>query len=174
MEVERLGTTPDGFDVYFSAEALRADGILVINRVKPHTDFMSDSLGSGLLKMLVIGLGKRIGAANFHVAASRFGYEHVIRTSARLVLRSAPVICGLAIVEDQVHQTAQIAALNAREIEEKEKELLQQAKQLMPGLPFKDIDLLIVDRIGKNISGAGMDPNVIGRGVHGYSSFLGA
>jgi hypothetical protein len=173
MEVERLGATEDGIDVYFSAEALRADGIVVVNRVKPHTDF-GGPIGSGILKMLVIGLGKRAGAANFHASASRLGYEPVIRASARVALRVAPIICGVAIVEDQFHQTACIVALEPHEIESGEEKLFSEAKRLMPTLPFDDIDLLVVDRIGKNISGAGMDPNVIGRGVHGYSSSLGA
>src|SRR5205807_9014794 len=111
MEVERLDAAGDGINVFFSAEAFRSDGIIIINRVKPHTDFSSDSLGSGLLKMLVVGLGKRIGAANFHLSATRFGYEHIIRTSARIILRSAPVLCGVAIVENQFHETAAVAVL---------------------------------------------------------------
>jgi hypothetical protein len=172
MDVERLGATEEGIDVYFSAEALRADGIVVVNRVKPHTDF-AGPIGSGILKMLVIGLGKRAGAANFHASASRLGYEPVIRACARVALRVAPIICGVAIVEDQFHQTASIVALEPQEIESGEEKLFSEAKRLMPALPFDDIDLLVVDRIGKNISGAGMDPNVIGRGVHGYSSSLG-
>ena len=89
------------------------------------------------------------------------------------MLRTAPIVCGVAIVENQFHDTARIAVLKRDEIEEREKELLEEARRLMPRLPFDDIDLLIVDRIGKNISGAGMDPNVTGRWVHGYSSSLG-
>jgi hypothetical protein len=171
MESECIGQTEDGVDVFCSAEALKADGVVVINRVKPHTDF-SGSLGSGILKMLVIGLGKRTGAANFHILASRFGYEHVIRTASRVTLRRLPVLCGLAIIENQRHETARIAALPPKEIESRETELFRESAQLMPKLPFDDIDLLIVDQIGKNISGAGMDPNVVGRGVHGYTSLL--
>ena len=171
MEVERLGATEDGVDVFFSAEALRADGVVVINRVKPHTDF-GGALGSGVLKMMVVGLGKRIGAANYHVASTRLGYEHVLRTIARVTLRSAPILCGIGIVENQFHETARLAVLPAEEMERREEELFAEAKRLMPRLPFDDIDLLIVDRIGKNISGAGMDPNITGRGVHGYSSMM--
>lgn len=173
MEAERIGVTEDGVDVFFSAEALRADGVVVVNRIKPHTDFHSDTLGSGIQKMIVIGLGKRVGAANFHVSASRFGYEHVIRTSARVTLSKAPILCGVAIVENQFHETARIEVIPAEEIESREGELYAEAKRLMPRLPFDDVDLLIVDRIGKNISGAGMDPNVIGRSIHGYSTLLG-
>ena len=172
MEVERIGVSADGVDVFCSVEAQRSDGIVIVNRVKPHTDFQG-TLGSGVLKMSVIGLGKRAGAAACHAAATRLGYEHTLRSIARVVLRTAPIVCGVAIVENQFHDTARIAVLNRDEIEEREKELLEEARRLMPRLPFDDIDLLIVDRIGKNISGAGMDPNVTGRWVHGYSSSLG-
>jgi len=172
MEAERIGLTPDGVEVFFSTPALRADGVVVVNRVKPHTDFHSDTLGSGLQKMLVIGLGKRVGAANFHRSASRFGYEQVIRTSARVALQAAPVLGGVAIVENQLHDTARLAVVLPEDLERRETELYGEAKRLMPQLPFADIDLLIVDRIGKNISGSGMDPNVIGRSLHGYSALL--
>src|SRR5262249_35543584 len=116
---------------------------------------------------------KRIGAAAYHVAASQLGYEEMLRSIARVVMQTAPVLCGVAIVENQRHETARIAVLPRDQVEQREEELVVEAKRLMPKLPFEDIDLLIVDRIGKNISGAGMDPNIIGRGVHGYSSFLG-
>ncbi len=172
MEAERIGVTPDGVEVFFSSEALRADGVVVVNRVKPHTDFQSDNLGSGLLKMLVVGLGKRVGAANYHTWASRFGYEEIIRASARITLQAAPILGGVAVVEDQVHATARLAVVLPADMESREKQLYREAKGLMPRLPFDDIDLLIVDRIGKNISGAGMDPNVIGRSLHGYCALL--
>lgn len=170
---ERIGVTSDGVDVFFGNEALRADGVIIVNRIKPHTDFHSDTLGSGLLKMLVIGLGKRAGAANFHTSASRFGYEHVIRTSARITLEKAPILGGIGILENQRHDTARLVVLLPEEMEDRETEIYAEAKRLMPRLPFDDIDLLIIDRIGKNISGSGMDPNVTGRGIHGYSSLLG-
>jgi len=173
MEAKRIGVTSDGIDVFFSAEALRADGVVVVARVKPHTDFLSDTLGSGLFKMMVVGLGKRMGAANYHVSASRFGYEHVLRTAGRITLQKAPILCGVAIVENQRHDTARLAVVLPDEMESREKELFVEAKGLMPRLPFDDIDLLVVDRIGKNISGSGMDPNVIGRSLHGYSGLLG-
>jgi hypothetical protein len=171
MDVECIGKTEDGVDVFCSNEALRADGAVVINRVKPHTDFRG-TLGSGILKMLVIGLGKRAGAANFHILASRFGYEHVIRTSSRVTSRRLKLLCGLALLEDQRHDTARIVAIPPNDLEARETELFHESSRLMPKLPFDEIDLLIIDQIGKNISGAGMDPNVIGRGVHGYTSML--
>jgi hypothetical protein len=172
MDVERIGSTPEGVEVYCSAEALRADAIVLVNRVKPHTDF-GGKIGSGIIKMSVIGLGKRVGASHYHVASSRLGYEEMLRAIARVTLKTAPILCGVAIIENQRHETARIAVLPRAEIERREEELFVEAQQLMPKLPFEDIDLLIVDRLGKNISGAGMDPNIIGRGVHGYSSFLG-
>jgi len=172
MDTRRLGVTTDGIEVVWSAEAMGADGIIVINRIKPHTDFQSDSIGSGVLKIMVVGLGKRAGAAAYHAASARHGYEHMLRTIGRVVLERAPIIGGLGIVENQLHQTARIAALLPQDMEAREAELFREAKRLMPRLPVEDIDLLIIDRIGKNISGAGMDPNITGRWVHGYSSML--
>jgi hypothetical protein len=107
------------------------------------------------------------------VAATQFGYEETLRSISRVTLRSARVLCGVAILENQLHETSRIAVLDRDEIESREEELFIEATCLMPKLPFDDIDFLIIDRIGKNISGAGMDPNITGRGVHGYSSFLG-
>jgi hypothetical protein len=173
MDTVRIGTTEEGVDVFFSKAAMASDGVVVVNRVKPHTDFVSETLGSGLLKMLVIGLGKRTGAANFHASASRHGYEQVIRASARITLQKTPVLCGIAILENQRHETARIEVALPANMEETENRLYGEAKRLMPQLPIDDIDLLIIDRLGKNISGAGMDPNVIGRSIHGYSSLLG-
>ncbi|MBU6400880.1 MAG: DUF2088 domain-containing protein, partial [Verrucomicrobia bacterium] len=166
MEVERVGKTPEGAEVYFSAEALRADGILIVNRVKPHTDF-SGGIGSGILKMTVVGLGKRVGAANYHAWAARVGYEQMLRSLARVIVGRAPILGGIAMVENQRHDTARIAGLTRDELEPREEALFAEASRLMPRLPFEEIDLLVVDRLGKNISGAGMDPNIIGRGVHG-------
>jgi hypothetical protein len=173
LEVQQIGVSPEGVPAYCSTEALSSDGIILINRIKPHTDFFSDTLGSGLLKMSVIGLGKRTGAAAMHRAAMHHGYEPVIRGLAGVLLRKAPILAGVAIIENQVHETARLVVIPGPEIEAREPALLAEARQLMPALPFEEIDLLIIDRIGKNISGAGMDPNIIMRGVHGYSSMLG-
>jgi hypothetical protein len=168
LGVKTVGQTPAGFEVVFSTEALRADAILLINRVKPHTDFRG-ALGSGLLKMLVVGLGKPRGAANYHTLASRLGYEQVIRDSARIILGTAPVLGGLALLEDQRHQTSCVEFVPAARMESREQDLCRTAGSLVPRLPFDDIDLLIVDRMGKNLSGTGLDPMVIGRSIHGYS-----
>jgi hypothetical protein len=166
MEAVQIGNTPDGTPVFFSAEAANADAVIVINRVKPHTDFVG-SLGSGILKMLVIGFGKRMGASACHNAASRLGHEHVIRSAARVVLSKVPLLCGVAILEDHAHKTAHLEVLLPAQIEAREPALLRRARSLMPRLPFSEIDVLIVDQIGKNISGAGMDPNITGRSVTG-------
>jgi hypothetical protein len=171
LETSEIGITEDGLPVHCSNEALKADGIILINRIKPHTDF-SGSLGSGLIKMCVIGLGKRAGAAAMHAAASRLGHEHAIRQMARIILRNAPILGGVAILENQSHDTAKVVVLPREEIEAAEKGLLIEARKLMPSLPFDEIDLLVLDQIGKNISGSGMDPNVTGRWVQGYSSSL--
>ncbi len=169
LEVTQIGETSDGVSVYCSVEALAADGIVLINRVKPHTDFFG-TLGSGLLKMCVIGLGKRVGATAMHLAAMQLGYEKVIRAMAAVIIDRSPIIGGIAILENQHHSTAQLVGVRRDEMATAEDELLERAKQLMPLLPFDEIDLLIVDAIGKNISGAGMDPNVINRSIHGYDS----
>jgi hypothetical protein len=169
LEVTEVGKTSDGIPAYCSNDALSADGIVLINRIKPHTDF-SGTLGSGLIKMAVIGLGKRTGANTMHLSSIRFGYERAIRAIAAVILRNAPVLGGIGILENQFHETARLVALHRDEMEEAEAGLLEEAKAMMPLLPFDEIDLLIIDAIGKNISGAGLDPNVVNRGVHGFSS----
>jgi hypothetical protein len=169
LEVIETGVTDDGIVAYCSVEALRADGVILVNRIKPHTDFFG-SLGSGLMKMSVIGLGKHRGAIAMHLGATQFGYERVIRSLARINLEKAPVLGGLAILEDAQHQIAKLVVLPKEQIEAEENKLFFEAKALMPQLPFEEVDLLIVDQIGKNISGSGMDPNIINRSIHGYSS----
>ncbi len=171
LEVRQIGMTIQGAPVWCSVEALGADGIVIVNRIKPHTDF-SGKTGSGIMKMSVIGLGKITGATSFHASSTRHGHEHVLRAMARIVIGNAPVLCGVALIENQFHETAKIAVLPREEIEPREEVLFQEARALMPLLPFDEMDLLIVDRMGKNISGAGMDPNVTGRWVQGYSSAL--
>jgi len=171
MEVLQIGEMFDGREVVFSLPAYQADGIVFINRIKPHTDFHGN-LGSGLQKMLTIGFGKHLGAANAHRAASILGHEAVIRETARVILGATKVLCGVAIIEDQYHQTADIRVVRAEDILKEEDGLFIKARSLMAGLPFDQIDLLIVDEMGKQFSGTGMDTNVIGRGVLGYSASL--
>ena len=171
MEVEKIGTALGGRDVVFSSRALQADGVVVINRVKPHTDFRG-TLGSGLQKMLTIGFGKQIGAANTHRAAAHVGHETAIREFAKVIFENVRVLCGIAILEDQHHQTAELNVLGPEAIVSEEPVLLNRARALMPRLPLDEIDLLIVDEIGKEISGTGMDTNIIGRDIVGYSTSL--
>lgn len=171
VDTEKIGTALGARDVFFSVPALRADAIVAINRVKPHTDFRG-TLGSGIQKMLVIGFGKQTGAAATHRAAAHFGYESAIRESARIILQKVPLLCGIAILEDQHHQTAELKVLRPHMIADEETLLLERARSLMPRLPLEEIDLLIVDEIGKEISGSGMDTNIIGRDITGYSTSL--
>lgn len=161
MEVEEVGRLSNGAPVYVDRLALRADGIIVVNRVKPHTDFKG-RIESGLMKMMVIGLGKQRGAEVIHRYQLE-GYHKLIPEAARLIMRRAPIIMGVAIVENARHEIAVIKALKPEEIEEEEAKLLETAKDLMARIPFKEIDVLIVDEMGKDISGVGMDTNVIGR-----------
>src|SRR5438552_7628115 len=138
MEVERLGCSADGVEVFCSVEALRSDGIVIVNRVKPHTDF-TGTHGSGVMKMIVIGLGKRTGAATCHGPAPRLGLERVVHGLARVTLRRAPILCGLAIVENQFHDTARIAVLKPDELEVGEKEVREGARRLLHRLPLHGI-----------------------------------
>lgn len=169
LDVRQVGISDDHIPAYCSSEALDADGILLINRIKPHTDF-SGTLGSGIVKMSVVGLGKSLGAKAMHLGAMQFGYERTIRGLAQVLLDKVPILGGIAILENPFHETAKIVVVPKNEIEKAELDLLAEARSLMPSLPFDEIDLLIVDQIGKNISGAGMDPNVINRSIHGYNS----
>ncbi len=167
MDAVEIGRTESDIRVFASRPALEADAMLFINRVKPHTDFASERIGSGLRKMLAIGLSKAAGAFECHRYASgpapKLGYERVLTEVSSFVLNNLPSIFGLALVEDGYHKLAHIEALTRERIASREPELLKLARAWMPSLPFEDIDALIVDEMGKNISGAGMDPNVIGR-----------
>jgi len=167
IEVVELGRTPAGEPVFTSREALEADGVVLVNRVKPHTDFESVRVGSGLVKMAAIGLGKVEGAAAAHRAARRYGYEESISAASRVVRSRLRLLAGVALLEDPHHRLAQVEVVPAAEIEAREPALLAQARAWMPSLPFPEVDILILDEIGKNISGAGMDTNVVGRGVDG-------
>lgn len=175
MDVKVIGTAQldghAGHEVVFSAAALEADAVIPINRVKPHTDF-GGPLGSGIQKMLTIGFGKQIGASNMHRLITRQGHEKVIRAFAQTILENVTVLAGVAVVEDQHHATAELEVLAPEEIVSGEERLLRRAWELMPQLPMDEIDLLIVDEIGKEISGAGMDPNVVNRDIMGYSASL--
>jgi hypothetical protein len=122
--------------------------------------------------MLVVGLGKADGAVAFHHAAARLGYRAHLEAGARLILGRAPVVGGVALVEDARHRVVRIEGIRAEALVEREREVFLEAERLMPRIPFDEIDLLVVDEMGKDKSGSGMDPNVIGRPIHGYSSLL--
>jgi hypothetical protein len=147
------------------AAAHAADGVMIVPRVKWHTSFVG-GVESGLMKMLAIGLGKFAGAQEYHTHAHRLGLEHVIRTAGRRVLQSGNVIGGLAILEDAHHHTAKLDAVAADCMERRDEAHLALAKSWMPRLPC-DLDVLIVDEMGKNISGTGMDAKVVNRGPSG-------
>jgi hypothetical protein len=165
MDVVETGQEVEGVRVVISARALNADAVVLINRVKPHTDFGSAVTGSGLVKMSAIGLGKAEGAFRCHWAASTRGHERVLRAVSRVVLSHLPRMFGVALVEDGSHRIARIETMRADEFHAREPELLQQARHWMPAIPFPEVDVLVVDEIGKDISGTGMDTNIIGRGV---------
>lgn len=161
MEVREVGKLENGMPVYVSRAALEADAVIVVGRVKPHTDF-KDEIESGLMKMMVIGLGKQKGAQTIHAYAKE-GYHKLLVPTARKIMEKAPIKLGVAIVENQYHETCLIKALKPEEIEDEERKLLVKAKEWIMKIPFKELDVLIVEKIGKNISGTGMDPNVTGR-----------
>src|SRR5262245_40673319 len=169
METVELGRASDDTRILTSRVALLADAVLLVNRIKPHTDFSSTEIGSGLRKMSVIGLGKAEGAAHFHHSASGRGYESALKQLSSFIIGKYPSIFGLALVEDAHHRLGRIEALRGPEISEREPALFVMARDWMPTLPFKKIDLLIIDEMGKNISSAGMDTNIIERCSDGLS-----
>jgi hypothetical protein len=161
MEVRKVGKLDDGVEIFFSKTALDADGIFPVGRIKPHTDFKGE-IESGLLKMLSIGLGNQKGAEMIHW--HRYdGYHRILPEAGKLIIEKTNVVMGLSVIENAYHETASVHVLHPDEFYDQEKELLETAKEMLPRLPFKDIDVLVVDEIGKNISGVGMDTNVTGR-----------
>jgi len=166
LEVVELGHTPEGIRVVMDKMAHQADGVMLVARVKWHTDF-AGRLESGLFKMMAIGLGKLEGAQVYHAHAYRLGLEAVIRSVGRQVLASGRILGGLAILEDANHETAHVEAVGVAAMERREEELLEKVKAWMPRIPVEALDVLIVNYLGKNISGAGMDPKMINRSVHG-------
>jgi hypothetical protein len=161
MDTVVLGTNPVGLPIYFDRNAHEADGIVLINRVKPHTDFHATH-ESGVVKMLVIGLGKREGASQVHKLGLR-GVMEVLPAVGRFLVKNTKFALGLAIVENAADLPAEIVALEPETLFDAEPVLLARARDLMGRLPFDQIDVLVVGELGKNYSGAGMDPNVIGR-----------
>jgi len=166
LEVVRLAKTPEGIATSMDRAAFESDGVMLIGRVKWHTDF-SGRIESGLYKMMAIGLGKLDGAQRYHAYGHKIGLERVIRSVGRQVLASGKILGGLAILEDAYHHTAQLTAVPVEVMEQKEEELLELVKSWMARIPVPEIDILIMDEVGKNISGAGMDTKVVNRTMYG-------
>lgn len=162
LEVVQIGETEDHIPVFTDREAFKADYIVPVNRIKSHTLFNAE-IESGLMKLLAVGLGNQKGPAIYHQACFNYGYPRVIFTVARKVMERKKVLFGIGIVENGYCQTAKVAVLEHGDLENKEKDLLRESKDLEASLPFEDVDILIVDEMGKDISGAGIDCNVIGR-----------
>ncbi len=164
METTCLGTTPEGFKVFMDRLAWEADGVVLLNRVKPHTDF-SGKIESGLLKMTAVGMGKAEGALECHHWSWKFGFERVIRAMSAKVLATGKILAGVAVVENEFHQVAALRAAAAEGIAGMEETCLESARRWVARIPFPQIDLLIVDELGKNISGTGLDTKIVGRAV---------
>jgi hypothetical protein len=169
MDVTQVGEALD-LPVWLDRQAAEADCIGIVNRVKPHTDFKG-SIESGLFKMMTIGLGKYTGAIQYHRANIQHGYETVITSVGREMLAKARIGFGLGIVENGYDETAHLEAFNAGDLEAGERRLLKSAREWMARLPFSPIDVLVVDQMGKNISGSGMDTNIIGRPSNPHEPF---
>ncbi|MFC4440432.1 MULTISPECIES: nickel pincer cofactor-dependent isomerase, group 22 [Natrialbaceae] len=163
MEVVKVGETPDrGVEVVADEHAAAADAILPINRVKPHTDF-DGAVESGLSKMLVIGMGKQRGAKTAHEWAIDWSFRNMIPEITEQLLDALPIVGGVAVVEDQHDETTLIEGIRPEGFLDREAELLETAYEIMPTLPFGEVDVLVLDRQGKDVSGQGLDTNVIGR-----------
>jgi len=162
METVEIGRMSWGLPVLVDRYAYGADHIVLVNRVKPHTNFRCH-VESGLMKMLVIGLGKHQGALLAHRAAVDIGLDRMVPEVGRFSLSMLPILFGLGTVENARHQTARVQAMLPEELEQVESHLLQEAWRLLGRIPFDFLHLLIVDEMGKEISGTGMDPNVLGR-----------
>jgi hypothetical protein len=161
MTTVKLGTNSWGEPVYWDKNAFEADAVVTVSRVKAHTDFRS-KLESGIAKMLVIGLGKRDGAAQHHRWGVR-GLRDMLPETAKVVLEKTKFVAGLAILENANEETARVQVVEKAELFDVEPGLLEEAKRIMGRLPFDRLDLLVIGEIGKNYSGAGIDPNVVGR-----------
>jgi hypothetical protein len=157
MDVLSLGRLDSGAEVFFARDALDADHIVVINRVKPHTAFRAE-VESGLCKILAVGCGRQKGASNMH----KYDLSRTIVPAAQMIIEKTPVLCGLAVTETASGGTHSIMLARPEEFAEVDRLLLKEAWKLFPKLPLDDLDILLVDEMGKDISGAGMDPNVIG------------
>lgn len=172
METVIVCEANEGFPVHFDKNAFGADHVFVVNRVKPHTGFSGD-VESGLMKMMLIGLGKHEGASVYHRVIVNYSFGQIVRSVASEVLAKCRIVGGLAVVENAYDETALIKAVAPTEFEDREKELLVLAKRWLPRLPFDRADVLVIDEMGKNISGAGFDTNVVGRKFNDHVAWEG-
>lgn len=172
METVIVCEAKEGFPVHFDKNAFGADHVFVVNRVKPHTGFSGD-VESGLMKMMLIGLGKHEGASVYHRVIVNYSFGQIVRSVASEVLAKCRIVGGLAVVENAYDETALIKAVAPTEFEDREKELLVLAKRWLPRLPFDRADVLVIDEMGKNISGAGFDTNVVGRKFNDHVAWEG-
>ena len=157
MDVVSLGHIESGAEVFLARDALAADHVVVINRVKPHTAFRAD-VESGLCKILAVGCGRQKGAENMH----KYDLGKTIIPAARLIMQKTSVLCGLAVTENAFGGTHSLKLVGPEDFAAVDRKFLKIAWKLLPKLPLEDLDILVVDEMGKNVSGAGMDPNVIG------------
>jgi hypothetical protein len=169
METIIVDRTPQGIPVHFDKHASQADHVLIVGRIKPHTGFVGD-VESGLHKMMLIGLGKHEGAKIYHRAIADYSFMEIIMAVGESVIQKCRVVGGIGIVENAYDETALIEAVPPEKFLERETQLLKLAIQWLPRLPFPYCDLLIIDKMGKNISGTGMDTNVIGRKYNDHAA----
>ncbi len=169
METVIIDKTPQGIPVHFDKHASEADHVFIANRIKPHTMFVGP-IESGLHKMMLIGLGKHAGAVIYHRAIKSFTFLEIIRAVADVVVKRCRVVGGLGIVENAFEETALVEGVPVEKFYERECELLEKARAWMPRLPLNDIDLLVIDEIGKEISGTGMDTNIVGRKFNDHAA----
>jgi len=162
MDVIEVGETIDGVPIFFSKDAFEMDHTICINRIKPHTKFKGP-VESGIYKMLCIGMGKHRGALIWHQMALKHGFTHLLKSMGDQLIARTNVRFGIAVVEDFYDKTLHVEAIAAQDLYMRESELMDMARAYFPHLPFKELDVLIIEQIGKEISGAGMDPNVTGR-----------
>ncbi|MDH5560435.1 MAG: DUF362 domain-containing protein [Deltaproteobacteria bacterium] len=177
MEVEIIGELLSEVPVYFSSEALKVDHLICVNRIKPHTKFRGE-VASGIAKMLCVGLGKHKGAEKFHRYVLQFGFDQMIKEMSSLILRRTSFRYGIGVLENAYGEILDLGLIKSDGLLKTEKALLNKAKVFLPRLPYGKTDLLVLGQIGKDISGAGMDPNVTGRtgdlGEDDFSSLFNA
>lgn len=166
LEVVSLGRTSEGIEAFMDRTAYESDGVMLVGRVKWHTDF-AGKIESGLYKMMAIGIGKFAGAQKYHAFGYKLGMEQVIRSVGRQVLKSGKILGGLAILEDAYHHTGKLEAVPVEVMEQRDEENLALVQSWAGRIPV-DLDILIMDEIGKNISGAGMDCKVVNRSINGH------